>query len=65
MWFGKIDEFACQKSMVTPDNIKNLISEKRILEFLFFFTKHLLPDILNFEKVWFWDSHGFTSYVQF
>ena len=41
MWYGKIDEFACQRSKVTPDNLKNLITEKRILEFFFYFSQYI------------------------
>ena len=43
MWFGKIDEFACQRSKVTPNNIKNLTAEKRIVEFFLIFHKNFLP----------------------
>ena len=32
MWFIKINEFACQGLMVTPNNINNLITEKQMLE---------------------------------
>ena len=65
MWFSKIDEFTCQGSKVTPENIKILITEKRMLQFFFFFfTKNFLLDLLNFEKVCFWDGCGFRRYVQ-
>ena len=39
MWFSKIDEFACWRSKVTPDNMKSLIAEKRMIEFLFIFSQ--------------------------
>ena len=37
MWFSKIDEFTCQGSKVTSENIKILITEKGMLQFFFFF----------------------------
>ena len=35
MWFSKIDEFAFRKSKVTNDSVKDLITEKCMLEFFF------------------------------
>ena len=64
MWLSKIDEFAWQGSKVTPNNLKNSIIEKGISKFFLFYTKNFLLDLLNFEKVWFWDSRGFMRYVQ-
>ena len=61
MWFSKIDEFTCQGSKVTPENIKILTTEKGRFNF---FTKNFLLDLLNFEKVCFWDGRGFRRYVQ-
>ena len=58
MWLSKIDEFARQGSKVTPDNLKNSIIEKSISNFFLFYTKNFLLDLLNFEKVWFWDGRG-------
>ena len=34
------------------------------MNFFLFFTNNFLLDLLNFEKVEFWDIHGFTRYVQ-
>ena len=65
IWLSKIDEFAWQGSKVTPDNLKNSIIEKRLFEFFLFYTKSFLTDLLNFEKVWFWDGHGFMRHAQF
>ena len=64
MWFSKIDEFTCQGLKVTPENIKILITEKGCFNFFLFFTKNFLLDLLNFEKVCFWDGRGFKRYVQ-
>ena len=64
--FSRIDDFACQGSKVTPNKIKNQITEKGMRDFFFFFsTKNFLFDLLNFEEVWFWDGRGFRRYAQF
>ena len=58
VWFSKIDEFACQGSKVAPNNIQNLNTKKRILEFFFSFEKHFLSDLLNFDKIGFGRAKG-------
>ena len=63
MWFGKIDELACQRSKVTANNIKSLITEKGSLNFFYIYFSQNIS--FFFDKVWFWDGHGFMSYVQF
>ena len=64
MWLSKIDEFTCQGSKVTPENIKILITEKGCFNFFSFFTQNFLLDLLKCERVWFWDGRGFRRYVQ-
>ena len=34
------------------------------LNFILFFTYNFLLDLLNIEKIWFWDIYGFMRYVQ-
>ena len=64
MQLSKFYKFAWQGSKVAPDSLKNSIIEKRHLGFFLIYTKKFTPD-LNIEKIWFWDSRGFTKYVQF
>ena len=51
-----------QRSLQITLKIK--LPKNLCFNFFFFFANNYLLDLLNFEKVWFWDTHGFPRYVQ-